>query len=185
MLGCLLADVVVWSTLPTFRTKLGILAGSINCVAAACLLFAFFAEHLYLLRPSLLIGFYLVLSLAFDIAIIRSYSMRKIISEVSLRAVVIAIRAILIILAEIPKRSLFISEETKETTGREAVTGFWGRALFIWLNATFVLGSKTQLEVKDLDNLDDELKSDRVRRDFQRHWSQGKDNLYSYSNHLC
>ncbi|CEJ86129.1 hypothetical protein VHEMI04016 [[Torrubiella] hemipterigena] len=172
LLGSLLADVVVWSTLATFRTKLGIFAGSVNCVAAVCVLFALYAEHFYSHHPSLLLGLYFVVSFIFDIAILRSYSLRQIISEVSLRAVVLASRVGLIALGEVSKRSLFISDEKKEGTGKEAVTGLLGRAFFVWLNTTFWLGSKTHLEVKDLDNLDEELKSARVCRDFQRHWSQ-------------
>lgn len=162
---------------------MGIAAGVINCLAAFCVLFALFIEHLYSFRPSLLLGSYLSVTLIFDIVAVRSFFLRQITSEAGLRIAILASRAILMVLEELSKRSLFICEEKKKDIGKEQVAGFWGRALFLWLNPTLVLGFRKSFDSHDLDNVDDALKTETIRRDFQRHWSKGKQGCFHLNCH--
>lgn len=141
-----------------------------SCVAGYCVILALYTEHFYFLHPSLLLNVFLSITVVFDA--IKTYSLfnRSIISEAALQAVIVASRLVLILLEEVSKRSLFISKELQTNTGREAVSGFWSRALFTWLNATFWIGAKTVLRVDDLDKLDQDLQAANIAQRFRKYW---------------
>lgn len=156
-----------------FRTDVGIAAGVTSSLAAVCIVVAIFAEHFYSVRPSLLLSFYLALTWILDVFKTYSVFHRGLVTEGIFLSLVLVTKAVLILLEEVPKRGLFISKDLQDKTGKEAISGFWTRTLYLWLNATFVRGYRAILSTEDLDKLDPDLKAKAVYERFQQRWDRG------------
>lgn len=186
LFGSEISFVSLLTTKARFRSDVGIVAGVFSSVAALCILIAIFAEHFHSVRPSLLLSFYLAVTLLLDITKTYSFFHRSLISEGIFLSLVLATKTILIVLEEVPKRRLFLSKELQANAGKEAVSGFWTRTLYLWLNATFLRGYKAILKIKDLDRLDSKLESQALFERFLQSWDEGNttpiSHKFTYAN---
>lgn len=155
------------------HTTIAVISGVATVVAALCINLAIFAEHFYSVRPSHVLSVYLALTVLFNAAETYSLFNRELQNESIASIVILVGKTILIALEEVPKRQLFLSKELQLSTGREAVSGFWSRTFYTWLNATFVRGYRAILKVEDLDKLDSALKSSRLSKIFIQYWETG------------
>lgn len=159
-----------------YRTDLGLGASALSCLAASSILVAICAEHYYSVRPSRLLGLFLAITTLLDATKVYSLFRRSLHIQGSIVAAIVAFKVALLILEEISKRKLLIDGELEKETGREAVSGFWGRAFYLWLNTTFWKGYKSLLTIQDLDRLDLDLKAKGLYEKFQHHWEACKSN---------
>ncbi|CEJ89669.1 hypothetical protein VHEMI05496 [[Torrubiella] hemipterigena] len=172
LLACEIALAITGQMLSPFCTVLGLASSTIACLSAVCVLVIICAEHSYSIHPSHLLGLFLAITALLDSAIAYSLFRHNVLVQGSLAAAVVAAKALLLCLEEISKRRLFINVDLKKETGREATSGFWGKAFYVWLNATFWKGYKSTLTLDDLDQLDKNLKTQQLCNAFRDHWSK-------------
>jgi len=124
-------------------------------------------------RPSLLLNVYLLLTVIFDIARSRSYSLT---TDLDTIATVfntrVGVKLILAIIEARPKRRLLLPSFSSYPP--EATSGPYKRALFWWLNALFKKGYSESLTVDDLFHLDKHLQSDYLHHLLGSKWDRCK-----------
>ncbi|KAJ2978353.1 hypothetical protein NQ176_g3864 [Zarea fungicola] len=174
LLSCQIASLVLWAVSSVPRHDLAVAAAVIACVGSFCIFFLLYAEHLYSYRPSTMLSIYLTLIILFDIAKTRSYFLRGDLGSLAGVSVAVTILEFLLLLfQEIPKRRIVTnSRNAMPQLSGEVVSGFWGRALFIWVNATLRLGFRSILRIEDLKDLGPEFSSEHLHSSFEPHWQK-------------
>ena len=113
-------------------------------------------EHERSVRPSLVIQFYLSLTLLLDAARVRTLWLQSYNNAVAtVTTVSFVFRLILVILEAIEKRSILHPQW--RSTSPEATSGLYSRSVFWWLNGLFQIGFKRSLYMEDLLPLDKHL----------------------------
>lgn len=129
------------------------------------------AEHRRALRSSALVSLYVVLTIILDCVKIRSYFFRHSLNVIAgLLCATVAAKCALLVLGEKSKRAQLMDRQLQESMGREALSGFWNRSLFIWLNPALFTGFRRIINFDDLDGLGREFASERLSAKFQNHW---------------
>lgn len=134
-----------------------------------------YAEHTRSVRPSFILNSYLLCSLLFDAARVRTLWLRfadtfnEVIALVT--TVAVGAKCLLVLLEAVEKRSILKTEFAGYPP--EATAGFYNRSLFWWLNPLFRVGYSNILSVRDLFVLDKELSSERLLALFEERWSKG------------
>lgn len=151
-------------------------------VGALFLVLLSYTEHTRSVKPSLILNAYLLVSLLFDIAKVRTLWLRStnsfndgiaIVTTVSLGA-----KLLLAFLEAIEKRNILKHEFADYPP--EATAGLYNKATFWWLNPLFKNGFSNILSVEDLSVLDKELSSERLLALFEERWSKGKLHCVQY-----
>ena len=168
-----IASLGLWCT-PVFRSGTAIGAAVVSCVATTVLAVVVGTEyHRSLQASSALTGAFLLLSVLIEITKARSYFLRAMSGLAGVSTASIVFRCTLLGFLEVPKRRNIVDDELRKSAGKEAVSGFWSRTFFTWLNPTFVRGFRNVLRVEDLSNLDPVLSSKNLSGRFQRNWAKG------------
>lgn len=116
-------------------------------------------EHQRTLRPSFILNIWLLLTLLFDIAQVRTLWLQGYQSAIApAMTVSVAMKASLVVVEAIEKRSILRAKWRAATP--ESTAGFYNQALFWWLNPLFLRGYFNSLEVEELYGLDKHLSSD-------------------------
>lgn len=134
-----------------------------------------YAEHNYSVRPSLLLGIYLSITLLFDIAKTRTLWLREL-AEINriiaiLTSVAVGVKALLLLLETVEKRRILKNVYAKYPP--EATGGIFNRFLFWWLNPLFKTGFSKLLSVEDLYTLDKQLASKTLHNSLETMWNNG------------
>lgn len=148
--------------------------------------FTSFLEHTRSIRPSLLHEFYLFVTILCDIAVVRTLWLREsyAYSPVSYRIAVIytlafVVRICLLVIEASPKQQ--IEGSPHRDASPEARADMVNRALFWWINPTFIRGYSHTLDVPDLPFLDDSLSAKKSHDALSNSWevnkAQGKASL--------
>lgn len=170
MLLCAEAGTIIFWAVSVKSAEISIVAASLASVSALCIVGMLYAEHVYSLQTSTLVSIYLSITLLFSIARTRSYFIREGFEAVGgLSASIVALKLIILILEEVPKRRL-VNNAAIRQAGRETFSGFWNRAMLIWLNSTFVRGYRAILNINDLQALPLDLTSEELHRRFAEKW---------------
>ncbi|ATY61286.1 ABC multidrug [Cordyceps militaris] len=171
LLSCHVASLALWAISSVPRHDLAVASAAIACVGSICVFFLLYAEHIYSYRPSTLLSLYLTLMVLFDIAKTRSYFLRTDLRALAgLSVAVVVAEFVLLLLQEVSKRRLVTSRNSQPLLSGETLSGFWGRALFLWVNTTLKLGFRSILRVEDLKDLGPEFSSERLHTEFEPHW---------------
>ncbi|OAQ99018.1 hypothetical protein LLEC1_01154 [Akanthomyces lecanii] len=171
LLSCQVASLALWAVSSVPRHDLAVASAAVTCVGSICIFFLLYAEHIYSYRPSTLLSVYLTLMILFDIAKTRSYFLRGDLDALAgLSVAVVVIEFVLLLFQEVSKRRLVTTRNSQPRLSGEALSGFWGRALFLWVNSTLKLGFRSILRVEDLKDLGPEFSSERLHADFEPHW---------------
>lgn len=85
-----------------------------------------------------------------------------------------ALKLVMMVLQEMPKKNIIRDPKTARPVGKEAVSGFWNRTLYVWLNKTFYTGFRALLQPEDLDELGPEFLSELLAEKFNDKWSKSK-----------
>lgn len=132
-----------------------------------------YAEHIYSLRSSTLLSVYLSITILLSIARSRSYFLRDGLQAAGgVTVTATFLKCAILALEEISKRELVANEDLRKA-GDETFAGFWNRAMFFWMNSTFMHGYKAILSMNDLQALPLELMSERLYEEFSSIWDKG------------
>lgn len=173
-----LAQLVLWTSTVKGMPKLewAIAASASSCFGAFCVALMLSSEHRHSIQPSTFLSVYFFFSVITDGIRAGTYISRNVQLEVigGLQVAVTVLSFALLILEEIPKTSSVKSSHHARSPGKEAVSGFWSRTLFIWLNDVFLLGFRASIKVKDLSNLGPEFSTERLVEGFDRIWAKSE-----------
>jgi ATP-binding cassette, subfamily C (CFTR/MRP), member 1 len=166
-----LAVLVLWSTNSYFITRLSIASAAVNVLVALGLALLSHLEHVKSIRPSFIITFYLLASLIFDVARVRTQWLLW--ASDTVAAVLtssVAVKLVMLVLEAVEKRRILLA--TYHDLSPEITSGIFSRGLFWWLNPLLVNGFKRILSVNDLFPINEKLASDRLSEDLQARWNR-------------
>ncbi|KAK3185969.1 hypothetical protein K4F52_005192 [Lecanicillium sp. MT-2017a] len=171
LLGPELTALGVYANSPLRRTTTAIVASALSCLAALLVTIIVALAHLYSLRSLAAISVYLTLTVLFDAAKTRSYFARDDTHDLAYASIAAAaIKGLLMILEEIPKRATITDEALRRSASREVVSGFWTRSFFVWLNELLLLGYRSIITMEDLESLGPEFSSETLHKKFTKIW---------------
>ena len=132
-------------------------------------------EHSRSITPSSIIGIYLIVSVPFDAARLRTfyliggYAAKSIANLLSLS---LAIKIGVLLTEAVEKRRILLGQY--RDLPPESTSGIYNRTVFWWLNPLLRAGFGKTLKVEDLFNLDETLASANVENRFRRAWASIK-----------
>lgn len=157
LLAMQIASIAVMAQAPIFQTAVSTASGILSCIDAFLIGALLYMSHRHSMQPSTLLSIYLPVTILFDAAKARSCFTRYDLDvSGSLLATVAALKFVLLVLEEVPKRTLFYNSGY---VGKEAISGFWNRSVFWWLNTTLITGYRSLLVVDTLEELDPKFDS--------------------------
>ena len=168
-----IASIAVMAEISTFQTAVSMTAATLSCVDGLLICTLIYMAHRHSLRPSTLLSIYLAVTIFFDAAKVLSYFTRynDLQTNGSLLISIASVKFALLLLEEIPKRTLFYSTGD---VGKEAVSGFWNRSVFWWVNSTLITGYRSLLVVDTLEQLDPKFDSAILLSRLDRVWTPSK-----------
>lgn len=147
-------------------------ASALAFVSGLALIYLSLLEHRRSPRPSILISFYLALTLLLDAAQTRTlWLASRSQTEVTfsrLYTSALVLKAISLLL-ESQNKTRWINWDKKEHSPEET-SGLFGLGAFIWLNSLFLSGYEKVLKVADLYPLDPAMCATTLDRKLARHW---------------
>lgn len=156
-------------------TKASLAAATLD-FAAACVLFLLSTfEHSRSITPSTIICLFLLVTLPFDVArlrtlcLIRDQSVR---GMINLLSVSLAIKVGVLLSETVEKRSSLL--HPYQNLPPESTAGIYNKSLFWWLNPLLRVGFGRPLKTDNLFDLDEDLASARLKDQFTRNWSDSK-----------
>lgn len=164
-----LALLVLWVGLSTFKNRAAVPSAIVSFVGALLLCLLSYFEHLRSIRTSFLLNVYLLVTVVFDAARSRSYSLDPSLEVMSvLFTTRVGVKLFLAIFEARGKRSILLPEFAD--CPPEATAGVYSRALFWWQNSLFKKGFSNVLSVDDLFHLDKHLCSEHLHHIIQTSW---------------
>lgn len=172
LIGLQVANAVLWSESP-LESQLARATAILSSIGAVCISILIYAGHVYYLQPLPFLGFFLTVTMLFDIVTTMTYFNRTSLDTIArLHIPMPVIKLALICLEEFSKRSLIRSEALRSTLGQESMAGFWNRSLLVWVNSFLLFGFRQDITQKSLPNLGPQFESESLYRDFQPHWER-------------
>jgi ABC-type multidrug transport system fused ATPase/permease subunit len=169
---------LVLQALGPSRSTPAIIAATLELVCSLGLVVLSHFEHIRSLRPSPLINAYLLLTLVFDIARVRTLFLNGVSGPLAACFSSMMGVKIMVLLAEaIEKRSILL--EPYRYLSPEETSGLYSKSFFFWLNQLLTTGSSRLLRNKDLYPIDRDMKSEVLREKMELAWSaasKGKPN---------
>ncbi len=167
-------NIALWHKTDYFHSRTTVVASVMSLLASLCTMAIITITHIYSLQSSSFLSMLFSLTMLFDITMARSYFFRETLSAIAaLQVCVVALKLVLIVLEEVPKRSLYLSEELRSTASAETASGFWNRSLFVWLNPLLVFGWRNNFTIDNLPSIGEEFASERLFDRFSPHWIKG------------
>lgn len=146
-------------------------ASALSFTSSLGLITLSFLEHVRSPRPSILLSFYLTLTLLLDVAQTRTlWLASRNESELTFSRVhtcSLAFKAVSLLL-ESQNKARWISWDSKEHSPEET-SGLFGLGAFIWLNRLFLSGYSKVLKVGDLYPLDPAMCAETLEKNLKRH----------------
>ncbi|GLB10798.1 hypothetical protein AtubIFM57258_007210 [Aspergillus tubingensis] len=165
----LVASVVEWARYDLVRTAIPAVA--VSLVDALSIAILSTIEHNRSVRPSSLLGIYLLFSSLFDAVQVRTLFIRHYPSSLgALSAATVTLKLLLLALEAQNKRSYL--KEPLLAIPPESTSGLLARTVFWWLNRLFVIGFRKLLTLEDLFPTDSDLKSEGLRRKIGKAWKK-------------
>lgn len=168
-----LAVLVLWSLLPeSRRTSAAIPDAVIRLVSAITVGLISKISHSRSIRPSTPFAVFLAVTVLFDVAIARTLWLTRA-GQPRLPAVftgALAAKVILLVLEACEKTSI-VSAESRSS--------IYSRSFFWWLGPLLLKGYRSTLSLKDLDQLEDPLASERLYENITEAWEKGKSSVAS------
>lgn len=153
----------------SLRTSASLAAALLALVTALSLCILSYIEHVKNIRPSTIINAYLLLTVPFDAAQLRSRWLRgEDIAVNGISSAILAIKILVLISEAIEKRKILV--DPYDEPSPEATSGMYSRGLFWWLNKLFRLGFRNVVSEDDLFAVDQDLLSKSLEKRFNKHW---------------
>ena len=130
-----------------------------------------FVEHHRTIRPSFILNCWLLVTLVFDVAQVRTLWLQDYQTAIAAAMTVsVAIKAVAVVVEAIEKRDIL--RPKWKATSTEATSSFYNLAFFTWLNPLFLKGFGKSLEVEELFPLDKHLSSDFLQSKIKPAWER-------------
>ncbi|KAJ0362676.1 hypothetical protein COL154_006121 [Colletotrichum chrysophilum] len=169
----LIVLIALWSIPSTPRARTSVAESALGLIEAIALGALSYTEHKRSIRPSVLIGLYLFLTIVLDIAQARTLWLRDGLSTVAgVFTASLVVKVVVLALEETPKRVLLASSE--KDVAVESTTGVVSRSLFWWLNSLFFQGFRLLIGLEDLGAIDPKFDSARLLGMLDRAWATSK-----------
>lgn len=168
-----LAILLLWLTNPRSGTRLSVPAASVEFAAACTLCVLSSYEHARTVAPSALIGCYIIISVVVDVVRLRTlFLLRRPGSEsiAAVLALATAIKLGVVVTEAATKRHILL--ERYRSLPPEVLSNIYSKAVFWWINPLFKAGFRHILHVGDLYDIDDALRSDRLKSKLQNAWQE-------------
>jgi hypothetical protein len=142
----------------------------LSLVAALGLFILSYVEHSKNIRPSSIINAYLLFTLPFDAAQLRTRWLRgENLAGNGVASTILAVKLLILISEATEKRKLLFTPYADPSP--EATSGLYSRGLFWWLNPLFQLGFRNVVNEDDLFAADGDLLSKYLEVRFGKHWA--------------
>lgn len=170
--GLQLAQVILWTD-ARVRNRISIASAALSLVSGLTLAILSHLEHAKSIRPSFLISIYLVVTVLFDIARVRTQWLIGVGDAVATTLTAsLAIKCILLLLEAAEKRSLLLG--LGQHFSLESTSGPFSRGLFWWLNSLLLAGFGKILTLGDLPPISEKLDSGILSEDLRSAWEKCK-----------
>ncbi|KAL2178346.1 uncharacterized protein P884DRAFT_269013 [Thermothelomyces heterothallicus CBS 202.75] len=171
-----LAVLMLWALPGTTasRTKLTLAAAALNFVVVIPLSVLSYFEHVHRAAPSFIIELYLLLTLLFDIARVRTLWLMRTTSHEQLAAIetVAVVIKIALSFSEAARKDDLVFPGVKEKYTKEQMAGFYGRSMFFWLGSALWNGYTRYLVPSDLTGPRDDESAELLRERFRSQWAR-------------
>lgn len=168
-----IALITLWSLPTAPKTKTSVAESAIGLIETIAIGALSYTEHKRSVRPSLLLGAYLVLTIILDTAHARTLWIRDGLTPIAgVFTASLAIKAVILVLEETPKRAYL--PDSEKDIAVECTTGVVSRSLFWWLNGLFFQGFRLLIGLEDLGSIDPKFDSTVLLDRLDRVWSRGK-----------
>ncbi|KAK3191252.1 hypothetical protein K4F52_002842 [Lecanicillium sp. MT-2017a] len=164
-----IANVALFSSTAAIRSKSTIAAAIASALTSVCLSLLLYAEKTFSFRSPGFLSLALAITIVFDIAKANSYlDQPDFLAASRLSTAVYLFKSLLLLSEEIAK-ALAVRSLQPKSRRRER---FWTRNLFLWLNATLVIGFRNVLHVNDLLDMGPKFNSELQYERFKPIWEQ-------------
>lgn len=172
-LSCLqLAILVLWATHAQLRIHTPPLIGSIFALVTVLLLCPLsYLEHTRAIRPSTLLNIYLLVTLLFDAAVLRTLWLMPLASS-SIRETYTTLFATKVVLMFLEAQEK-VKYDSKESNP-ESFSSIYSQGLFWWLNRLIWMGAKQLLRPADLYPVSSDMTSEVLGSNIWDRWNSGK-----------
>jgi len=166
-----LSLVVLWAGPNATKTGASVATAAVTLVAYLIFGLLSYFEHMRAVRPSLILSGYLLFSLLFDAAHVRTLWLQHYNQPIAIvSTLAIAVKFCILCLEAVQKRSILLPEYLAYPP--EAVSGIINRCLFWWLNVLFRRGYSNTLRLDDLFTLDKHLLARYLQHVLGSAWNQ-------------
>ncbi|KAF4779309.1 hypothetical protein HER10_EVM0002693 [Colletotrichum scovillei] len=170
-----IALITLWSLPTAPKTKTSVAESAIGLIETIAIGALSYTEHKRSVRPSLLLGAYLVLTIILDTAHARTLWIRDGLTPIAgVFTASLAIKAVILVLEETPKRAYL--PDSEKDVAVECTTGVVSRSLFWWLNGLFFQGFRLLIGLEDLGSIDPKFDSTVLLDRLDGVWSRAAKN---------
>ncbi|KAJ6784523.1 hypothetical protein PWT90_06058 [Aphanocladium album] len=167
-----LARVVLWYESP-LNTQITQAGSTLAFFASLGTIVVVYASHKHCLQPAAFLCLFLSSTFLFDLVSVYTYFHREGLRTLTWVTCVLPVLKLgLIVLEEVPKRSLLISKEAQAEFSNELLAGFWSRVTFGWINPLLLFGFRNGIKNDDLPKLQYQFDSATHYLAFKRHWDK-------------
>ncbi|KAK6858071.1 multidrug resistance-associated protein [Apiospora arundinis] len=161
---------LVLATKTSLRSKATLASAALSLVTGLGLAVLSHLEHAKSIRPSFIINSYLITTIIFDIARVRTQwlSQRSANAIAGVLTASLASKCVMVILESIGKQSLLLEPERDYSL--ESTSGVVNRSWFWWLNSLLFSGFRKVLSLEELPSIHEKINSDRLSHRIQATW---------------
>ncbi|KAK8001086.1 multidrug resistance-associated [Apiospora marii] len=154
----------------SLRTKATLATAVLSLVTGLSLAVLSHLEHAKSIRPSFIINTYLITTVIFDIARVRTQwlSQRSGDALAGVLTVSLAVKFVMSVLESIEKQSLLLESDRQYSP--ESTSGVVSRSWFWWLNSLLFAGFRKVLSLDDLPSIHEKVNSSRLSHRIQSTW---------------
>lgn len=167
-----LTSVVLWCQSPQ-STRAAQAASVLTFLASLATAFLTYTSHVYFFQTVAFLIVYLSGTLLFDLVTVYTYFNRASLRTLAgITCALPALRLALILLEEVSKRSLIISDDTRKTINSEQLAGFYSRSTLAWVNPLMLFGFNKRIVDATLPDIGAQFGSEELFHSFQRSWQK-------------
>ncbi|XWW94212.1 hypothetical protein V2A60_002155 [Cordyceps javanica] len=171
-----LTSIVLWHN-SSLNTSIAQAGSVLAFLASLGTVVVTYASHKHCLQPAVFLCLFLSGTFLLDLVSIYSYYHRESLGALTwLTCALPVLKLALIILEELSKRSLLISEEAKREFSSEVFAGFWSRCTFAWINPLLFFGFRNRIKNDQLPEIRHQFNSEKKFLAFKRLWDKRDEN---------
>jgi ATP-binding cassette subfamily C (CFTR/MRP) protein 1 len=166
-----LVILILWAAANSHRTPASIPVGFLSLISSLAICVLSYVEHCRSIRPSTLLNIYLFFALIPNAIQLRTLYLRDSTSTIFHVSLASAIITLFLLVLEAQAKTKYLKREF-QGQAPEAVSGFWNRSFFWWINPLLVTGYYNILTLDNLPRLDPSMSSETLRVRMQASWDK-------------